>query len=133
MAEVQGLNKLIEQLKAKAATATQAAESDVVVGYTAQYALYVHENRQMKWRGLPRRSGTGVYWGPKGRAGFLLDVAREMERELAEIVIKVLREGKTALQAFLVAGLRLQRESQKNVPVEYGNLRASAFTRLEKR
>ena len=26
----------------------------VIVGYSASYALYVHENQEMKWKGLPR-------------------------------------------------------------------------------
>lgn len=41
------------------------------VGFSAAYAFYVHENMEMKWRGKPRRSGIGVYWGPKGEAKFL--------------------------------------------------------------
>jgi hypothetical protein len=41
------------------------------VGYTASYATYVHENLEMKWRGKPRRSGIGEYWGPHGESKFL--------------------------------------------------------------
>lgn len=39
-------------------------------GYTAEYALHVHEaNGRLK--GLPRASGKGVYWGPSGEPQFL--------------------------------------------------------------
>jgi hypothetical protein len=31
--------------------------TSVIVGYTARYALYVHERVEMKWRGLPRGAG----------------------------------------------------------------------------
>ena len=80
----------------------------------------------------PRGSGLGVYWGPHGRAGFLLDVAREMQVELKRVIITAMKSGVDLGKAILLACLRLQRESMKNVPVEYGNLRASAFTRLER-
>ena len=150
MASVGGVKRLVDQLRARAAKVASDSAS-VAVGYTASYALPVHENRQMKWRGLPRdrsvrlhgsgkfvttghepaKKAPGLFWGPAGRAGYLLDVAREMQRELAETVRDMLQRGKTLAQALLVAGLKLQAESQKNVPVETGNLRASAFTRLE--
>lgn len=128
MKGIENLNRKLRDMAARAGD----PHVSVSVGYTAQYALWVHENRQMKWAGLPRKSGIGVYWGPKGRAGFLLDVAREMSDELAQTVRELIAKGKTVAQALLVAGLKLQRGSQKEVPVEHGNLRASAFTRLEK-
>ena len=42
-----------------------------------------------------------------------------------------MRLKRTPAQALLAAGLRLQRESQARVPVDSGNLKASAYTRLE--
>lgn len=41
------------------------------VGFSANYAVYVHENHNPKWAGKPRKSGIGVYWGPKGEPRFL--------------------------------------------------------------
>lgn len=147
---IENLTALTDKLRKRAAQARQDGEASVSVGYTAQYALWVHERRAMKWRGFPRdrsvrkdkegiaRTGHGsakgkhgLFWGPAGRAGFLLDVAREMQQELARIVGTAMQRGVRMAQSLLLAGLRLQRESQRNVPVEYGNLRASAFTRLE--
>lgn len=156
MAEVKNIERLQKKLQEMAARYADGDKVDVAVGYTAAYALRLHENRQMKWRGLPRdrtiRFGfdefgkkiayygfaklnkmPGLFWGPAGRAGFLLDVAREMSAKLAATVRDMLTRGKTVGQALLVAGLQLQRESQKNVPVLTGNLRASAFTRLERK
>lgn len=44
----------------------------VEVGYSAKYAVYVHENLEQKLKGKRRPSGLGVYWGPKGEPQFLL-------------------------------------------------------------
>lgn len=134
-AVIKGVDKLIAQLRDRAARARKDADGKVVVGFTAQYAIWVHENVEMKWRGKPRRSGIGTYWGPKGQAKFLEQPARELRNDgtLASIVKQAVRAGKTIMQGLVLAGLRLQRESQMRVPVEYANLRQSAFTRLEDR
>lgn len=104
----------------------------------------------MKWRGFPRdrsvrREGDyavtghtatkkkGLFWGPAGQAKFLEQPARTLSNDgtFGAIVFKALKAGKTLLQGLMLCGLRLQRESQQLVPVEFGNLRASAFTRIE--
>lgn len=48
---------------------------------------------------------------------------------LANIAKSQLRLGVVSGQALKLAGLRLQRESQQLVPVDTGNLKASAYTR----
>lgn len=149
VAKVEGVERVLAKLKQ---LARERVSETCVVGYSAAHAIFIHENRAMKWRGYPRDrsvrrsdeggqtiartgfvagSGKGLFWGPHGRAGFLLDVAREMSAELGEIVFKALKRGLTVGKALLLAGLRLQRESQRNTPVDTGALRASAFTRLE--
>lgn len=50
---------------------SQDNKQTVVVGYSSAYAIFVHENLEMKLKGKPRPSGLGVYWGPKGEAKFL--------------------------------------------------------------
>lgn len=143
------MTKLVAQLKAKLGKVPPRPVS-VIVGYTSAYALYVHENVAMKWRGLPRdrsvRLGKGgqhvtyghnavkapgLFWGPTGQAKFLEAPARTFAPELGRIIRELVAKGQPLEKALLVAGLRLQRESMKLVPVEYGFLRASAFTRLE--
>ncbi len=156
MATIQNLKAVTLKLKGLAAKARKDSDAVVAVGYTAAYAIYVHENIEMKWRGLPRdrsvrvdsganvrEKGTtvftgynaskkkGLFWGPNGQAKFLEQPARTMNKELGNIIAVALKAKKTMAQALLLAGLRLQRESQKLVPVDTGNLRASAFTRLE--
>ena len=131
--KITGLEKLTAKLRDLAAKSRRDDDCQVTVGFTAAYAIYVHENLQMKWRGLPRKSGKGVYWGPHGQAKFLEGPAREMAAELAQIAYVAVAQGKSLSQGLLLAGLRLQREAQQRVPVVTGNLRASAFTRLEPR
>ena len=40
--------------------------SGVEVGYSAEYAIYVHENMEQTLAGEPRQSGLGTYWNPGG-------------------------------------------------------------------
>lgn len=65
----------------------------VIVGFTAGYALYVHEAVGMKLKGQPRPknlggSSRGKFWDPQGRAQakFLESVVREKKSEIVEIV-----------------------------------------------
>lgn len=150
MAEVQRLKQLTLALQKRSAEIAKTGNVVVLVGYTAAYALWVHENVEMKWRGLPRdrsirkdaagiarygykaQNKRGLFWGPQGQAKFLEQPARMFQPELAQIVTTAMAKGKTLAQALMLAGLRLQRESQKLVPVDTGNLRNSAFTRFEK-
>lgn len=79
-------------LKASAFTRSSGSRFSTVVtvGYTAAYALHVHENVAMKGKGKPRPSGLGNYWDPAGRgqAKFLEQPAREMIGELRQTVLK---------------------------------------------
>lgn len=121
MATVNNLQKVLSALRdaqGKYMPGGRKSNVRVVVGYTQSYAIYVHENRNA--------------FHPVGKAGFLLDPARRLAGELARIVRTALRRGRTVSQALLMAGLRLQRESQQEVPVDTGALRASAYTRIEK-
>lgn len=50
----------------------------VEVGYSASYALFVHENMQQKLKGQRRPSGLGVYWGPAGQPKYLESAVVEL-------------------------------------------------------
>jgi len=60
------------------------------IGYTANYAIFVHENVEMKLKGQPRPGGRGRYWDPqgKGQAKFL----EEPARTLAPVLRKIIRD-----------------------------------------
>lgn len=109
------VTNLLAKLKAKAAE--QQGEPSVVVGFTAKYALYVHED---------------VYaTHTVGQAKYLEQPARTMRPVLARIVRDAMKKGVPLPKALLMAGLRLQREAMLLCPVDTGALRASAFTKLE--
>lgn len=137
MPRIEGLNKVVAALRAKAAAAKKDSNVSVAIGYTASYALYVHENMEIHPPGMilagEERTTKGRYWDPQGRAQpkFLEGPFRRNAAKYATIVRKALRARRTMAQALLLAGLQLQRDSMLLVPVDTGNLKASAFTRLE--
>lgn len=118
MADIKNLQAVVAALAKKAAQATKDNNVQVAVGYTASYAIYVHENLQAQH--------------PVGQAKFLETPARLYAEEIAEIVMTGLRKGLSMAKSLLMGGLKLQRDSQKLVPVDTGALKNSAFTRLEK-
>ena len=115
--EIRGFDKVVAQLRARAAAARKGGDPRVTVGYTASYATYVHEDMEA--------------FHPVGQAKFLEQPARQLHDVLAEVAVAQLKAGRTLAQALVAAGLRLQRESQKLCPVLTGVLKNSAFTRLE--
>ncbi len=56
--------------------------NSVDIGFTASYAMAVHENLEQKLKGQPRPSGIGVYWGPEGQPKFLETAARDKSSEV---------------------------------------------------
>jgi len=128
-----GVDKLIKTILRLERKSLQKDDVEIIVGYTANYALPVHEKIGMKLKGQQRRGGTkkGKYWDPQGRAQpkFLETPAREMRSQLVNIVRAGYRKSGVLETGLLVAGLALQAASQKLVPVDTGNLKASAFTR----
>lgn len=116
MVKIERLGQVIRKLRN---LARRHEKTSVKVGYTAQYAVYVHEN-------LEANHPNG------GQAKFLEQPAREMREELGAGVRRDMRAGMTLQQALLRAGLKLQAASQQLVPVDTGALRASAFTEVTK-
>lgn len=115
---VQGVQRVRQSLDRVKRKYGWDATPSVIVGYTANYALQVHEN-------IEARHASGK------QAKYLEQPARENRRELARIVQTDLKRGVVLLEALYLAGLRLQRESQEIVPVDTGNLHGSAFTERE--
>lgn len=114
--KVKGLEKLVGQLQQRVAKARRDDGAAASVGYTQSYALYVHEDLQARH--------------PHGKARYLIDPARRLIQEVSDIVSRLLAAGRPMAQALLVGALRIQRESQREVPVDTGALKSSAFTRL---
>jgi hypothetical protein len=59
----------------------------VELGFTASYAVYVHENTEQRLKGEPRPSGLGTYWNPGGPK-FLLDAVAKGARDVATWVAR---------------------------------------------
>lgn len=117
MPQLSGFKELQIKLKGLATKAKRESSKDVIVGYTANYALYVHENLQAHHT--------------NGQAKYLEQPARELKDQLGNIAAKAMKNGAPMDKALFLAGLRLQRDSQQLVPVDTGNLKASAFTRFD--
>lgn len=90
---------------------------NIVVGFTQNYAIYVHENRGSRHT--------------TGKAGFLLDNAIELRGEMASTIAEVTRKTGSVEKGLAVAGTRLQAAAQEDTPVDLGALKASAFTARE--
>lgn len=88
-----------------------------VVGYSAPYALYVHERLDLHH--------------PHGQAKFLEQPAREKRAEIEAVIMKALQSGASLRQALSLGGLHLLRLSRELVPVDTGALKASGYSRVE--
>lgn len=100
------------------------------IGFEAPYAIFVHENMQQKWKGLPRRPPKkGVYWGPAGEPKYLSRTMQRMRSsgEISRMIQKGLKDGRSLREATLHACLAVLREAQLRVPVDTGLLQKSGF------
>ena len=64
-------------------------DTKVTVGYEAAYAVFVHENVEMKLKGQPRaKPSKGRYWDPQGRgkSKFLEDPVKANRPEILRLV-----------------------------------------------
>lgn len=120
MATVEGFREVQQTLAKLAKSARAEHGKSVIVGYTAAYAIYVHEN-------LEAAHNTGQ------QAKFLEQPALDLSNsgELQRVIETAYKNGADLQTALALGGLRIQRESQRVVPIDTGNLRGSAFTRKE--
>jgi hypothetical protein len=128
--KVHGVPQLKTQLTLHANRARRQTRRRVIVGYSAPYAAYVHENVEMKWRGRPRRSGIGVYWGPRGQAKFLAEPARRLRRAIGRRILQVTRSTRSVARGLYSGGVLLRDASVRLVPVEHGVLRDSVYIQV---
>ena len=158
--KVEGLknlqNKMQQEVNKRLASPNATAGKSVVVGYTAAYAVYVHENLEAahgtaynakyaaeisqgqmvnkKGRVVKKKGWKGrTSRGPEQQAKFLEQPARELSNsgELSQDVVNAMRAGSKLQDAVLVAAEHIQQDSQQLVPVDTGNLRGSAFVQKE--
>lgn len=138
MAEVRRLSAVLQALSKEERKALREHSGSVAVSYYTSYALYVHENMQAA-HGTDYNeqyadeiaAGTRHDRGAGQGAKFLEEPARRLQKQMAEKIRLHVKNGDTLPQAMKQAGLLLQRMSQRIVPIDTGNLRASAKTEIE--
>ena len=117
MAKLEGIENVKRVLRELRKRASQHRYVSIVTGYTQNYALVVHETNKNY------RTGSWKY----------LEIpARALRGELARIVRDTYKRTRNLEKACIIAGMRLQRESQLMCPVDTSALKASAFTAREK-
>jgi hypothetical protein len=89
----------------------------VAVGYSAVYAVRVHEDLQMRHT--------------NGQAKFLEQPAREQAAEVAAAARQVIATSGSLLEGLKAGGQALLGYSQPLVPVDTGRLRGSGYVRVE--
>lgn len=104
------LNKLLKE--------AEDSDASVVVSFSTEYAVYVHEN-------------LNAHHEPPTQAKFLEQPARELRPELRNVVIATTKKTGSLLQGLLAAAYRLLRAAQELCPVDTGALRASGQVREE--
>lgn len=118
MPQITGIAELNRKLKELEKQYTGGKKRIIVqVGFTAAYAIYVHEDTQARHS--------------VGQAKYLESPARQYASDLGTIASKITAATRSMEKGLLAAGLRLQREAQQLTPVDTGNLKNSAYTALE--
>lgn len=107
----------LNAMKAKALAGTDQGKVVGVVGYTQNYAIFVHERLDV--------------FHPVGQAKYLEEPFRGLAPKMTEKIAKYFSKGMNLSQAVTVVLLEVQRESQLLVPIDTGALRASAFVKME--
>ena len=105
------LQKRLQRMRAESKTEDN---TSVTVGFSQNYAVWVHEVRA--------NHKDGKQWH------YLSTPARQLESELGQIILTAYKTTGNMLKSLLVAGMRLQREAQQIVPIDTAALKASAFT-----
>lgn len=137
MAEIKNMRSLLRKFEKLERESRRKNNGNVNVGYAASYAVAVHENLEaahgeafnVKHRGEKGFTSRG----PGQQAKYLEQPFREMNNsgETHRNIVAAIKGGASLIQALLLAGLQIQRKSQRIVPIDTGNLRGSAFTEKE--
>lgn len=116
--KLEGMDKTVRSMK-KLIRDAKSQGVDVIVGYTQNYAIYVHENLEARH-------------APGKQAKYLEGPAKQLAPQLGQLAVQAYKSTGDLPKALMVAGLRLLRASQEVVPIDTGALRASGFVALEK-
>lgn len=87
------------------------------IGFTAKYALIVHENKQARFK--------------KGQAKFLESAVRFFAPKVNGMIARSLRAEKTLKEAIDAVAKAILEEAKKRCPVDTGYLRLSGYYIVE--
>lgn len=127
VARTTGAKELKAKLTRLGNKARRETRNTVEVGYSAPYAIIVHELVEEKLKGIPRPSGRGVYWGPHGQSKFLDKPAVALRAQIAGRISAVTKSTGSVYRGLYSGGVLLRDASLYLVPVEYGLLRDSVY------
>ncbi len=113
-ATISGTSKAKAELNALIAKSIKSDTEDVIVGFSQNYAIYVHENMEATHE--------------VGGAKYLEKAYKRLAGEIPRLVGGIYKVTRSITKGLLVAGLRVQRDAQKLVPVDTGALKSSAYT-----
>lgn len=117
MPKTLGLEQALQNLNAKIQKAVKDADVEVVVGYSAPYALIVHEDLEAHH--------------DNGQAKFLEQPARVNATTYGKRIAAEVKSKKTMRQALMTGATQLKRDSQALCPVDTGVLKASAYVKVD--
>lgn len=109
------LDRILTEIRDRRAKAGLDSKSEVTVGYSAEYAVPVHERVELKH--------------PVGQAKFLEEPMRTEQKAMGDIIRKALQGRKSLKEAHLLAAQYLLDKSKELVPVATGHLKESGFVR----
>lgn len=115
--KVDGIGAIEAALTKRAQMVRDNTLDKMVVGFTAPYAIYVHENLTARHR--------------IGQAKFLEVAARKYQREIAEVVKRALASHTPLNSAIALGAIHLLRRAQQLCPVDTGFLRDSGYARVD--
>ena len=110
---VNGLESVKAAIRLRTVAAGSGSKMRLVVGYSAPYALYVHENLEMHHQ--------------VGKAKFLTGPERRVRKKMTALVKAKIIAGKTPRAALWEAGKLLVAASQPEVPVDTAFLKRSVY------
>jgi len=113
---ISGMGKLRKAFADKRQKKTEVSSS---VGFTANYALPVHEATHTSFK------------APGTRSKFLESTTRELSDDLVSQIGRDVKKGLQMEDAIQRAALRLQAAALKITPIDTGNLRRSSFARKD--
>lgn len=116
--KIEGSDEIKVKLTRMANAARAETVNRIVCGYSAPYAVYVHENLEA--------------YHSNGQAKFLEQPARERKGDIAAAVVSARRSGQPLEQALMAGAEELRKRSQPLVPVATGFLRDSWFAEVER-